>query len=110
MLSTSWSAASPFSARCDEPSACRESAPGAGGRLSAPRRTSQTFDDVLTVDPPEHLTLMRDPGDNRILEAAVAGEADYVITGDRQLLALGTYGGTAFVTPAAFREILDAIS
>lgn len=41
--------------------------------------------------------------DNWILECAVAGGADLIVTGDRKhLLPLGNYRGIAIVTPADF--------
>jgi putative PIN family toxin of toxin-antitoxin system len=62
---------------------------------------------AVLVDAPVRLHLVSDPGDNRILEAAAAGEADYVVTGDRELLALGRYVGARIVTPAEFRRMLE---
>jgi uncharacterized protein len=41
--------------------------------------------------------------DNRILECAVDGRADLIVTGDRKhLLPLGAYAGIPIVTPADF--------
>jgi len=46
--------------------------------------------------------------DNRILECAVVGEADYIITGDKKhLLKLNEYEGIKIVSP---REFLKAIA
>lgn len=39
--------------------------------------------------------------DNPILACAKDGEADYVVTGDRHLLALGAFEGIKIVTPGA---------
>lgn len=44
----------------------------------------------------------RDEADNRVLEAATAGAADYVVSGDDDLLALGAFEGIAIAGPAAF--------
>lgn len=45
--------------------------------------------------------------DNRILEAAIEGSADYIITGDRKhLLHLKEFNGIPIVTPARFMEIM----
>jgi hypothetical protein len=35
--------------------------------------------------------IMDDPDDNRVLECAVKGMADYIVRGDRHLLKLGSY-------------------
>ncbi len=44
----------------------------------------------------------RDPKDDRFLSVAVNGEADALITGDRDLLELHPFMGIPIVTPAAF--------
>ena len=54
------------------------------------------------VEPSETLTLSADPDDNRVLEAAVAGQADYIVTSDDDLLRLGEVRGTRIRTPAQF--------
>ena len=48
-----------------------------------------------------------DAKDNPILACAVDGSADVVVTGDRHLLRLGTYGHIQIVTPAVFWEMLN---
>jgi putative PIN family toxin of toxin-antitoxin system len=47
-----------------------------------------------------------DPADNRVLEAAVEGRADYIVTGDRHLLDMGRYESIPIVTPARFVTII----
>ena len=44
----------------------------------------------------------RDPDDNAFLECAVAGDATYVVSGDKHLLDLESYRGIDVVTPAEF--------
>lgn len=46
--------------------------------------------------------------DNMVIEAALAGEARWGVTGDKDLLSLGTYETVSFVTPRSFQERLDA--
>ena len=46
------------------------------------------------------------PEDDLILATAASAKADYLVTGDRQLLALGRYQGVEIVTPRAFATIL----
>jgi putative PIN family toxin of toxin-antitoxin system len=65
------------------------------------RRTTVLVDPEATLD-----VVSRDPDDNRTLEAAVAGHADYLVTNDDALLELGTYEGTEIVTAARFAAIL----
>jgi putative PIN family toxin of toxin-antitoxin system len=45
-----------------------------------------------------------DPDDNRVLECAVAGKADFIVSGDRHLLRIGDYEGIAIVTVRQFLE------
>ena len=46
----------------------------------------------------------RDPDDNRILEAAVSGNASDIVTGDGDLLALIPFRGIAILTATSFLE------
>lgn len=46
----------------------------------------------------------RDPGDNKFLELAVSGKADYIITGDADLLTLHPYRDVRIVKAADFLE------
>jgi putative PIN family toxin of toxin-antitoxin system len=48
----------------------------------------------------------RDVDDDLILATAVAARAEYLVTGDKDLLTLGTHGGTAIVTPREFLRVL----
>lgn len=47
-----------------------------------------------------------DPDDDKILECAVIGDADYIITGDHHLLSLGNYKNTAIVTSTDFLHLM----
>jgi putative PIN family toxin of toxin-antitoxin system len=49
---------------------------------------------------------LRDEGDRRLVEAAVGGDADYLVTADREVLHSRGYGGTEFVTPGEFLKVL----
>ena len=59
------------------------------------------------VQAQESVSISRDPDDNRILECALAGQADYIITGDRDLLILGSFRGIPILT---IRQFLDQLS
>jgi len=50
-----------------------------------------------------------DPDDNKIIECAVAGKADFIITNDNHLLRLKEFEGIKIVTPKEFlRQIKSA--
>ena len=49
-----------------------------------------------------------DPDDNRYLECAVEGDADYLVSGDQDLLALREHRGIRIVTPKTFLQALRA--
>jgi predicted nucleic acid-binding protein len=58
------------------------------------------------VRPDAVITASRDPDDNRVLEAAVAGDADAIVSGDADLLALGEFEGIPVVMPAGLLSML----
>jgi putative PIN family toxin of toxin-antitoxin system len=61
-------------------------------QLRQAERTMRRWCEVVT--PTEHLNVVAaDPDDNRIIEAAVAGECEAIITGDKDLLRLKEYAG-----------------
>jgi putative PIN family toxin of toxin-antitoxin system len=47
---------------------------------------------------------LTDEPDNRILECAVSGKADVIVTGDRAMLRLGQYAGVSISTLRDFLE------
>jgi len=49
-----------------------------------------------------------DPSDNRYLECAVEGMADYLVSGDQDLLEVQEYAGVLIVTPKTFLTLLRA--
>ena len=58
------------------------------------------------VLPTEKVSFPRDPGDEKILEAAIEGKADHIVSGDNDLLALKSYRGVRIANAAAFLEEL----
>lgn len=59
------------------------------------------------IDPKQHFSLSRDPTDAKYLEAASACDADYLVSGDRDLLSLNKFGTTRIVSPKEFVEVLE---
>ena len=60
------------------------------------------------VAPQEDITAVEnDPDDDKFLEAAVAGDVDYLVSGDGHLLSLDSFRGIGIVEPRTFYELLD---
>ena len=59
------------------------------------------------IVPNEKLAVLDDEPDNRILECAVTGHADVIVTGDRAMLNLKTYQEIRILS---LRQFLDEIS
>ena len=74
---------------------------------------SQLLADVLqlaeSIDPPPLAQpVCRDPDDDAVLALAVAAQADLVVTGDEDLLILGSYAGIPIVSAAqALQRLLQ---
>lgn len=54
------------------------------------------------------ISVVRDPDDDKIIAAAVEGNADYIISRDKDLLDLEEYQGIKIITPEKFMGILRA--
>jgi len=50
----------------------------------------------------------RDPKDDKFLDAAVTGKAEYLVAGDRDLLEIGEYQTVKIVSPRQFLDLLRA--
>ena len=60
---------------------------------------------AITVSPRRRLRVVKDEPDNRILECALTGRADAIVTGDQALLDVRLYRGVRII---ALREYLAA--
>ena len=49
----------------------------------------------------------RDPDDDKFLECAVAGRAEYLVTGDRDLRELDSFRGITILTAGQFLERMN---
>jgi putative PIN family toxin of toxin-antitoxin system len=56
------------------------------------------------VKPSRQLSVFRDDPDNRILECAVEGKAEAIVTGDKAMLAIGEYEGIRLITLAEYLD------
>jgi putative PIN family toxin of toxin-antitoxin system len=68
---------------------------------------ARLWEESEQVDIVERVTICRDPKDNQFLEVAINGRANYIITGDRDLLILQYFQGLEIITPAQFLETLS---
>lgn len=60
-----------------------------------------------TVVVPEHQTsITRDPKDEHVVMAALVAGCHYIITGDKDLLTVGSYQDILILTPADFLELM----
>jgi uncharacterized protein len=88
----------------------------------SPRRTAKYADDdvhayltwllsvaTLIDEVPELAVVPNDPKDNMVIATAVAGKADYLITGDRKhLLPMKEYQGIYILAPRSFLDLLES--
>ena len=65
--------------------------------------------DSILVIPSNKLSLCRDSSDNFILEAAVEAKADFIVTGDKDLLSLQKSFGIPIVNAFQFSKILNKL-
>jgi len=72
----------------------------------AGRFVNQLRDLAITVKKLRKVDLAPDPDDNFLLALAEAGHAQFLVTGDKPLLALKRHKSTHIVTPAALIALL----
>ena len=53
----------------------------------------------------ERIQACRDPTDDKFLETAVNGQADFLVTGDRALLAMNSFRSVLIVSPSGYLRI-----
>ena len=74
--------------------------------VAATRLRLENICDVVSTT--DHLSVIKeDPDDDRVLECAIAGRANYIISGDRHLLKLGLYEGIVVLSIRQFMDILN---
>ncbi len=77
----------------------------------SPSEISAVIDDLRELGTIVHVTsqlnvITQDPTDNKFIECAVDGEAEYIVSGDHHLLTLGVYNGIQIVRPDVFLMLL----
>ena len=59
---------------------------------------------VEWVRPTLRISVLNDEPDNRILECAFSGKADFIVTGDKEMLGLKEYENTKIISLKAYLE------
>lgn len=65
------------------------------------------FRQAVFITITEEIKECRDQQDNKFLELAVNGKADYIITGDNDLLVLNPFRGIFILTPKSFLDLVE---
>jgi putative PIN family toxin of toxin-antitoxin system len=83
--------------------------------LWSDRRVNQVIKSIaqiaILVKPKRKLGVVKaDPSDNKILEAAVAAKANFLVTGDRHLLEIKEFRGIEVVNSRNFLKLLRRIN
>jgi putative PIN family toxin of toxin-antitoxin system len=65
------------------------------------REIADVVEGVMKLD-----VITKDPDDNKIVECAVVGGADYIVSGDAHLLNVGEYEGISILSPSSFLLLL----
>lgn len=66
------------------------------------------WSEAVSVPPTDTVRgVAEDLEDDLVLATAVAGRADFLVTGDRRLREIGEYAGVRIVTPRELLDILD---
>jgi len=60
----------------------------------------------ILVIPTEKVDVVKDPEDNKFIEAALEGKVDYIVSQDKHLLVLKEYNDIKIVNPDEFLKLL----
>lgn len=66
------------------------------------------LENAILIESSKKLDIVKeDPDDNKFLEAAIAGNAEYIVTQDKHLLKLKEYQGVKIMKPEEFLRNLE---
>jgi len=63
---------------------------------------------AIVVSPSQKVNVCRDGKDNFLLEVALEGEADYLVTGDEDLLVINTFQSTKIIRPKELEDMFKS--
>ena len=66
-----------------------------------------TLEGAEVVEPREKVSVCRDTADDKFFECALEGHVDYVVTEDKDILAVGEYRSVKAITAAEFMAVLS---
>lgn len=65
---------------------------------------------AIKTEPQEKTDICRDPDDNKFLDCALAAKADYLVSGDNDLLDIRQYKRIKIINLKKFVEVISEIS
>ena len=65
-------------------------------------RVLALLEEAEVVEPQEKLTICRDPADDKFFQCALAGGAEFIVTEDKDILAVGEYQTVRSISAADF--------
>jgi len=69
-------------------------------------RVLELLKEAEVVEPEDKISICRDPADDKFFECALAGSAEYIVTEDKDILAVGEYRGVKPVAAEDFMALL----
>ncbi len=63
---------------------------------------------TLKVEPQKKISVCRDKKDNMVLECALEGKVDFIITGDKDLLSISSLKGIKILSPSEFLKLIKS--
>lgn len=75
--------------------------------LPALQRVLAIIEAADVAEPTRDVRVCRDPGDDKFFACAIAGAADYIVSADNDILAVGEYHGVKTVRAQEFVELLS---
>ena len=76
------------------------------GRTITRRWKAFVVENSQIIEEKMQIKICRNPDDDKFLSCALLGEADYLVSGDDDLLSLKTIGTTKIVNPAQFLKLV----
>lgn len=71
-------------------------------------RVLELLEAAEEVEPQEIVSVCRDPSDDKFFACALAGQAAFIVTEDKDILDVGQYQGVRPITSAEFMALLES--